>query len=157
MIRRLSDRFSPPVAKRTCQWGIAILLLAAAGGSFWLHAEHAELTESRHVIANIINETIPNYATVIGSADDCIYFLPHTEKKIYYMNVASLPVEFELYQSTYLIDISYTSQQDTGGTRYKIVDMDRQKIKDYIQMSRDKIEMIFERRAGNNITIWRVK
>ena len=46
------------------------------GGTIALHVQHQSLVEKRAVIGVALQTYIPSEAHVIGSSDDCIYFLP---------------------------------------------------------------------------------
>ena len=105
---------------------------------------------------NVIHQFIPIDANVIGSADDCIYFLPEFFGKKYYRLVELVPPSEKPGERTYIIDLAYGTQQNAGTIRQGVVDAERQKIKEYVERNKDVLEKIAEYSSGGTtLTIWK--
>jgi hypothetical protein len=132
---------------------IAFLLLAGMG-LFFLNASHYELAEPRQEISSIIQNTIPPNATVIGSADDCIYFLSPVFGAKHYYKVDQTPPSI-LESEYYVIDVSYATQQDKDGKRQDIIDGERKIIKEFITAHSPELQKLTTHSDGFNLTIWK--
>ncbi len=133
-----------------------VIFLVLGIGTLSLHDTHRELTDSRKIIYSHIHEQIPENATVIGSADDCIYFLPPFTGTKYYSKVTDLPTDYSLMPNTFILDISYNTQKNEDVERQKVVDAERQKIKDFISNHVSVLIKKFELTNGSTLRIWRV-
>jgi len=132
-------------------------LIGLAGATVLLHQNHQSFLASRSMALETIRSNVPEKSLVIGSADDCIFFLPDFFGDKKYARVDTIPASFIIDSSTYIIDISYITQRDTGTSRQEIVDAERQKIKDFISVHQSELEKIVEVKQDTFVTIWRGK
>lgn len=149
---------APMVANHTVIQAIFVIgLIGMSGATIFLHQNHQSFLASRSVALDTIHGIVPEGSFVIGSADDCIFFLPEFFGEKKYARVDTLPESFTMTPSTYVLDISYSSQRDTGTSRQEIVDAERQKIKDFITARASELEKVFESKQDTFVTIWRGK
>ncbi len=153
----LSERIPVLASSNALYAGVALFFLCASIGTIYLHHSHEELLDSRKIAWDAIHDTIPTEAKVVGSADDCIYFLPELTGMKKYYPASQLPTNFIIDNNTYFLDISYATQRDTGTNRQDVIDAERKRIKDLILAHAEQLEKIAEYRQGTWVTIWRGK
>ncbi len=132
--------------------GIAVALVLI-GGTIGLHATHDRFLQERSTINTAIHAIIPEDARIIGSADDCMHFLPAIHGKKYYVDVSTKPL-LEDDRSTYVMRISYSTQENNGTPRQGVVDAQRQELDAFVRTHENELEKVHEDpRYG--LTIWR--
>lgn len=111
---------------------------------------HAKFLNERAEVLNQINSTIPDNALVIGSSDDCMYFLQGITGNKRYLNVdlgadlannpKNLKIEEFLNDNTYVMQLLYSNR---GGEsdRQKIIDAERKKMSDFLIQNKDSLWM----------------
>lgn len=140
--------------KKIALIGLALLVI---GGSLALHSQHQELLKSRSAVAERIHSTVPLNAQLIGSADDCIYFLPEFFGKYYYTKVDERDSNSSLIRGTYLIQLSYASQQDKTSIRQLTVDKEHQKMNTLIENNIQKLERVVSYTDLADLNVWVVR
>jgi len=142
--------------KRTILTGIMVVLtlLLLGAGTIVIHAQHGALLDSRRVAFDAIHASIPENAIVIGSADDCIYFLPEISGMKKYYHIDNLPDDFVITKEAYFISLSYATQRDSGTVRQPLIDAERQKMQKYVDAHASNLKLIFSYRGETYIDIW---
>lgn len=153
----LASRFPKATSPRRIGIGIILVLLCTGAGTIYLQRTHENLLDSRKLVWDAIHRTIPQEAIIVGSADDCIYFLPELTGMKKYYPVSALPSDFIINSNTYFLNISYATQRDTGTDRQNVIDAERKKIQDFIINHTSSLEKIIEIRNGTYVDIWRGK
>ena len=136
--------------------GVVLTILLIAGGTIVAQTQHQKLLDSRAAVLETIQMNIPAGASVIGSADDCIYFTPFFEMKNY-QKVTNVDGNAPLENDTYVLDISYATQTGNDTARQDVVDAERQKIKDFIAARKDELVQVLQYKGTSTITIWKTK
>jgi hypothetical protein len=134
----------------------ALLLVGLGLGTIYIHATHDSFLDQRRATSDLIHATIPDGSLVIGSADDCTYFLPEFFGPKDYQKVTTVEPG-PLSSNTFVMDISYSTQRNNNGIRQEVIDAERQKIKDFIALHPDELEIAAQSREDVWITIWKVK
>lgn len=153
----LHSRIPGAASPNALRAGVMLLLITMGGATVLLHSTHQDLLNSRHAALSAVHSLVPVGATVVGSADDCIYFLPEWFGPIKYIRVDALPPDFKLDESVYVLDISYSSQRGTGTSRQDIIDRERQQVQAYIVAHADQLEKKLEIKKDTYVTIWQGK
>ncbi len=135
---------------------IIVLLLVAGGASVVLHTTHQKLIDSRANIHEKIETLLPENAIIIGSADDCIYFLPPFSKNKYYYKVSELPSNYVLEANTYVLEIAYETQLNDDTIRGAVTASERKILDDFIQKNKSRLVKISDAAPGVPLTIWKV-
>ena len=104
--------------------------------------------------------------TIIGSADDCIYFMPGLfEDRRYFSvdlsqdlakNAQKIDIERQLGPNTFVIDILYPGQINPT-IRGQVVSRERQKMRDFLEAHKNELELIFQMDEPNHLAIYRWK
>ncbi len=128
---------------------IAAILLVSA--TVIMHSTHAQFLDERVQINQAIHAHTPVGATIIGSGDDCMFFIPPVSGNKHYIPVSSNPTLGE--NPVYLLNISYSTQENTGSTRQGVLDSERQLMKDFIAANKEKLQPIYSS-ARPFIEIW---
>ncbi|MEK6970144.1 MAG: hypothetical protein AABW68_00420 [archaeon] len=144
-VRKFTERVSPAVIG-------GVFLLLAAGGLWALNSSHYQLAAPRGEISAILPSFIPESSIVIGSADDCIYFLDPLFGERHYYPISNYSNQ-EVPAGAYLLDIGYTSQQGKGGPRSELVDAERELIRKYFRDHSDSLTQVFEGENGFHLII----
>lgn len=152
--KNISSRWTavPHNSKWVLAAGIIVLVIFSAA----LHAQHNHLSSSRREAGNIIHSTIPEGSTVIGSADDCVYFIPAFFGEYYYQKIDSNTTINNLTNKTYVLSISYFTQQDKNAPRQDIITGERGLIQKFIRENSSHLEKVIENNENANVTIWKV-
>jgi hypothetical protein len=135
--------------------GIIFILVAIAGGTMYAQAQHQKLLDSRSTVLDIIHTNVPTGSSVIGSADDCVYFTPYFSFKEYH-KVTAIDANATLAPNTYVLDVAYATQTDNGSDRQDVIDAERHKIKDFLAAHQRELVKVFEQKGPSTITIWKI-
>lgn len=138
------------------KWVATILLFVIIGGSMALHSSHQQLSEPRAEVSEIILNNIPVQSHVIGSADDCIYFLPEYFGKYFYHQAKIDSSFINPDTGYYILDIAYLTQIKNDSTRQDVINRERGVIKAFISENRDRLIQVYSSSENARVTIWRV-
>ncbi len=134
--------------------GILIFFLMAGIGLVALNHSHYQLAAPRAEVGEWIHSTIPSGATVIGTADDCIYFLPPIFGEKYYHKVDQ--IQSTVLPSTYyVLEIEYLSQTGKDGVRQETVAAERKKLSDFIAAHAGELTPVLVKNEQYHLTIWK--
>ncbi|MDZ4256165.1 MAG: hypothetical protein U1C71_01040 [archaeon] len=121
-----------------------------------LHSSHQQLSEPRAEVSEIILNNIPVQSHVIGSADDCIYFLPEYFGKYFYHQAKIDSSFINPDTGYYILDIAYLTQIKNDSTRQDVINRERGVIKAFISENRDRLIQVYSSSENARVTIWRV-
>jgi len=150
-----------------------ILLLILIIAIIYFSINHTALINSRLETFNFLKEKLPNNALVIGSSDDCMYFLQGMLLQQKYLRV-DLSTDFkplfedkDIYSfiektlkeknEVYIVSIDYTYRQGRESKRQQLIENERKKIIDFIKENKDKIKLIAEINNKTAIKLYRWK
>ena len=152
--KHISSRWT--IVTRYTKWVLAGGIIALLIFSAVLHAQHNQLSSSRRDVGNIIHNTIPKGSTVLGSADDCVYFIPSFFGEYYYQKIDANTSMINLESDTYLLSISYFTQQDKNAPRQDIIMGERGLIQKFIKENSEQLVELVASNKSANVSIWRV-
>ena len=147
----ISSRLSLSARNKNALFALAGVLLI--GGTIAIHSTHHRFLEERLAINSAIHAVIPENARIIGSADDCMHFLPAVNGKKYYVDVSKNPA-LGTHEPTYVVQISYSTQEDNGTPRQGVVDAQRKQLDLFVQSHQDRLIKVYDGDAVH-LTIWR--
>lgn len=129
-------------------WAAGIVLLLA---TVVLSFAHQDLLQKRAAVREQLFANTPENALVIGSSDDCIYFLKGVFSGRQYYKVDSnwsnpQTVADESGRPVFVMQLSHSNQSDSA-IRQSVIDRERAAIGPFILQNRDRLKLVFE--TGN--------
>lgn len=136
-------------------WVGGIVLLLA---SVVLFAAHQDLVQKRATVREQVFGIVPENALVIGSADDCIYFLKGVFSGRQYYKVDSVwdnpkKVADESDRPVYVMQLLHSNQSDSA-IRQNVIDKERQAIEPFIAQNQSRLTLVFETATPHFLKIY---
>lgn len=131
---------------------IAVLL----AGSGWLSYEHSKFVNTRYDVLQQIYANTPDGSLIIGSSDDCIYFLNPFLENRRYLSAAESDVKSHFDDSTYFLLLEYGHQKDRTSVRQKIINAERQQIAELIEKYKQNLTKVFEANEPHQLEIYKL-
>lgn len=167
VISKLSQkiRFNKKVA-------VICIFLALFLGSVAIAMVHGNFLDKRFELLGQIQKNIPEKSLTIGSADDCMYFIPPLFGDRKYMRV-DLGTDFspkykseDIYEfigselnqgnSVYILDLYYSNVLGNSGSRKtEIIDNERAKIKEFIEKNKTYLTLVYETEKPHVLNIYK--
>jgi len=142
--------------------GAIVVLLV---GSIFASSVHNSLVSGRKAVFDQLYENTPKGSLVIGSSDDCIYFLNELFEERSYLSVdlesqlAGNPEELKLEdfinENTYVMDLRYGNRQGNDSIRQDTINAEREKIDDFISENSSNLELVFESKQPHSLKLYR--
>jgi hypothetical protein len=145
-LNRLAEKIkSREVFTTRLFWAVGIVLLLATA---MLSFSHQDLLQKRATVREQLFANIPENALVIGSSDDCIYFLKGVFSDRQYYKVDSgwsnpQTVADESDRPAYIMQLIHSNQSDSA-IRQGVINKERAAIDPFIQENQDRLKLIFE-------------
>jgi len=141
---------------------IAVLFI----GSTFAAYVHSNFLKERKEVFEILYEKTPEDALIIGSSDDCMYFLNGFFPKRRYLNVdlnqglagnpQGLSIEQFIDSKTYVIDLEYSSRFGRQDMRYQTIANERAKIKEFIEKNKEGLELVYDENKKFYLRIYKI-
>ncbi len=152
--QKLSGRF-----KVNANQLVVVLILILVGSGIVSFLVHQESLLKRQVVFSQIQSVVSEDALVIGSSDDCVYFLSGVlgNQKYARVDSAFLDVEKEINAHegpVYVLALRYSNTSDSS-SRQDTIDRERQKITGFIQTHSNRLEKVFENKSPHLLEIYR--
>ena len=129
-------------------------------GAVALHTTHQDFLMKREAVSTQLQSAIPDGALVIGSSDDCIYFMPALSGDRKYAKVDSANQNisniFAQNSTVYVMQLSYSNQSDSD-ERQETIDKERKAIADFIRDNTSSLEEVFQTNTPHYLTIYRLQ
>lgn len=126
-------------------WIIGILLVL---GTVVLSMAHQDLLSKRATVREQVFAHVPENALVIGSSDDCIYFLKgiFSDRQYYpvdanWFDPGRLAEESD--RPVYVMQLKHSNQSDSS-VRQEVIDRSRAKIEPFIAQNQHRLTLVFE-------------
>lgn len=157
MIPRVVRRVGSPNVRRA---GIALFILFLAGG-LALHATHQSLVDKREAVREQILSTIPDGSLVVGSSDDCIYFLPLYSGDRRYGKVDDSHQDILGLLSGsggkgYVMQLVYSNASESD-IRQGVIDKERMAMASFIEDHHASLTPVFTTQVPHHLTIYQWK
>lgn len=126
-------------------WIAGVVLLVA---TLILFAAHRDLLQKRATVREQVFAVVPENALVIGSADDCIYFLKgvFSNRQYYQVDSGWLDPQKLAEESdgpVFVMQLRHSNQSDSA-IRQNVIDLGRQKIEPFIEQNKNRLTLVFE-------------
>lgn len=162
-LQRIWEKYkSKEKALHFAYWLFIALLLAGTAYASYVHAKF--LNERKAVFEQIYANT-PENALVIGSSDDCMYFLNGFFPKRRYLNIdlnqglagnpQNLSIEQFIDNKTYVLELRYSNRSGRKSTRQQVIEKEREKIRRFIEKNKDHLQLIFSTEKPHYLRIYR--
>lgn len=137
---------------------IGIVFLA---GTFGLSAMHQELLEKRSTVSEHLFSTIPDGSLVVGSADDCIYFLPPFSGNREYVKAddpkQDVPHLIASHAgSVFVVKLKYSNASNSE-VRQDVIDKERMVMDAFIAEHAEELVLVFDTNVPHHISIYEWK
>jgi len=162
-LQSLSEKF--PHKKRTffaIYFAVIVLLFT---GTIFASFVHSNFLNERKAVFEQIYENTPENALVIGSSDDCIYFLNEMFPQRRYISVdlnqqlAGNPKELKLEdfigENTYVLNLRYSNRISGTVGRQTNTDAERARMDEFISDNCENIELVSEFNEPHSLKIYR--
>lgn len=126
---------------------------------------HSDFLTERKIVFDQIYSKTPENALIIGSSDDCMYFLKGFFPERRYLNVElgqelagnpeNLSLEQFLDSKTHVMNLHYSNRKDRESGRQQIIKRERKKLLKFIEENKDKLELVFETSKPHYLEIYR--
>ncbi|MFH0970349.1 MAG: hypothetical protein V1776_02725 [Candidatus Diapherotrites archaeon] len=156
------SRLIPAVTKKLgsanfSRMGTGILLLFVAG-ILALNVMHQGLLEKRATVSDQIQGAIPSDALVIGSSDDCIYFLPLLSGDRKYVKVddamKDIPLLIEMHEGpVFVMRLRYSNLSESS-IRQDVIDKERESMDAFILANDSHLSPVFDSNSPHSLTIY---
>lgn len=138
---------------------VVLFILVLTIGAFALNSQHQTLVEKRAVVETQLLTNIPSNAHVIGSSDDCIYFLPQISGTRTYSKVddpmyALERVQSEVTTPIYVMQLRYSNQSDSD-VRQDVIDKERMALQKFVDAHKGELVEVFTTKQPHSLTIYR--
>ncbi len=127
-------------------------------GSIAIHAAHQGLLQNRAAVFEQIQTEIPSNSLVIGSSDDCIYFLKGVLGERKYARIDSNATDAkQLFENStlpvYVLNLRYSNTSDSS-VRQGTIDSERQQIIDFIGLHRNDLTLVYSAKSPHYLEIY---
>lgn len=143
-------------------WLFIVLLFA---GIIFASHIHAKFLNERRAVFEQIYANTPENALIIGSSDDCMYFLNGMFPKRRYLNIdleqglagnpQNLSIEQFIDDKTYVLELRYGNRSGRESARQHVIEKEREKIKEFIEKNKDRLQLVFETDKPHYLKIYR--
>ncbi|MDO8428053.1 MAG: hypothetical protein Q7S92_02455 [Candidatus Diapherotrites archaeon] len=145
-----------------------LVLLVLFLGIIYASFIHDRFLDSRKTVLNQIQSVIPDSAWVIGSSDDCSYFLKNFLGNQGYFNVVPKSdlgttysdfniLEYAQGRQLYVLDLTYSNLSKNTSTRQTVIDHERSKLKEFIEIHSSELSLVYETKNPHSLKIYRFK
>jgi hypothetical protein len=159
------SRFIPTLTKRLgsvnfSRIGAGILLLFVVG-IIALNVMHQGLLEKRATVSDQLQGVIPSDSLVIGSSDDCIYFLPLLSGNRKYVKVddamQDIPLLIKMHEGpVFVMRLRYSNLSESG-IRQDVIDKERESMDAFILANESHLTPVFDSNSPHSLTIYEWK
>jgi preprotein translocase subunit SecG len=130
-------------------------------GTFGLSMMHQGLLEKRAIVSEQLISTIPDGSLVVGSADDCVYFLPLLSGSRAYVKVndpsQDIPALISSYAApVYVVKLKYANASDSD-VRQDVIDRERVVMENFIKENTSNLTLVFDTNAPHHLAIYEWK
>ncbi|MBI4210222.1 MAG: hypothetical protein HY544_01805 [Candidatus Diapherotrites archaeon] len=146
---------------------IAVAIILMLFGAGLLSFKHSGLISTRSSVFSAVYSITPDGSTIIGSADDCIFFLPgiFPERKYYSVDLAQdlagnpekLSLEGIKTGQAYVMELYYGHQSGRESTRQQVVDAERKRMADFVSENSGSLSAVYESSSPNTLRIYKWK
>jgi len=146
-----------------CYWSFIALLFV---GTIFASAIHSKFLNERRTVFRQIYANTPENALIIGSSDDCMYFVNGFFPKRRYLNVnlkqglAGNPQHLTLSQfidnKTYVLDLQYSNRFGRKSLRQQTIERERKEIKEFIEKNKDRLKLVFEIGRPHYLKVYKI-
>ncbi len=155
LIERLHHRFSWASLKHFFWLVGSILLLAAVV----LSAVHSDFLQKRSAVRTQLEQYVPEGSLVVGSSDDCIYFLKDFfgDRQYVKVNESGMNIPQLIQQSqrpVFIMQLRYSNKSDSV-VRQEVIDKDRNHMDSFIQQNAAKLVPIFSTQSPHTLRIFK--
>jgi hypothetical protein len=122
---------------------------------------HQGLLEKRAIVSEQLISTIPDGSLVVGSADDCVYFLPLLSGSRAYVKVndpsQDIPALISSYAApVYVVKLKYANASDSD-VRQDVIDRERVVMENFIKENTSNLTLVFDTNAPHHLAIYEWK
>ena len=153
-------KIKPPIKKI-----IFVLLTVLIVGTIYLSSIHQKASNDRFEVFNQIYENTENGSMIIGSSDDCIYFVHNFYDDRKYLRV-DLENEYGEYfkgkdarsyftENTYIMDLDYQNRKNKTELRQQTNIAERNKMKEFIEENKKNLTEVFSTNEPHDLTIYK--
>lgn len=130
-------------------------------GTFGLSMMHQGLLEKRATVSEQLLSTIPDGSLVVGSADDCVYFIPLLSGSRMYVKVndskQDVPDLISSHpNSVYVVRLKYSNASESD-VRQDVIDKERMVMEDFIKENSSHLTQVFDTNVPHHLTIYQWK
>ena len=143
-------------------WVLVLLLFA---GTIFASAVHSKFLNERKAVFDQIYAHTPENALIIGSSDDCMYFLNGMFPKRRYLNIdfnqglagnpQGLKLEDFLDNKTFILDLRYSNRADSNSARQHTISRERMRMQRFISENRASLNPVFETSSPHFLKIYK--
>jgi hypothetical protein len=134
-------------------------------GTLFASHVHAKFLNERRTVFEQIYANTPENALIIGSSDDCMYFLNGVFPKRRYLNIdleqglagnpQHLTIEQFIDDKTYVLELRYGNRLGRESVRQQTIEKEREKIKEFIEKNKDRLQLVFETSKPHYLKIYK--
>ncbi len=160
LYQHILDKWVPKKSGHVIAAGFISLFLLYGALSF----THQQFLESRYQTFQAIYDNTPKNALVVGSSDDCMYFMKGPFEERRYIRIdpkndlgRSFDQNAESFfdGNTYVIQLNYANTIGRNGIRQDTIDRERKQIEDFIEQNQAHLTKVFSAEKPNPITLYR--